>query len=646
MKHQEIAGLMGSLAPVIGKFVSDAIAPLRAENTRLTESLASVEQRFADISSLREQDKIVFINLVKEEVAKIEIPTKEIDPVEIERVVTEKVEKAVSALPVPENGKDAEPVDLDEVASRAAKLLPIPENGKDADIEVVRAIVVEEVAKVAPEDGKDADPEIIRSMVIEEVSKIDPPKDGKDASPEAIKEEVISALAAILPGELSSAIDKIEKPKDGKGVDPAEVAALIAAEVSKAVDAIENPADGKSVTVDDVRPLLEEMVAAIPKPENGKDADPVDPAVVANLLVDLMPVPKDGKDGVDGKSVTMDEIATLVDGAVALEFAKLVIPEGQQGPQGEAGTSVDIQDLIPIIVAEVETAVAGIAPPKDGEPGAPGADGKSVTIDDVRPLIEEVVSAIEPAKDGKDADPVEIAALIVEDVAKLIPVPADGKGVTVDEVMPAIQEMIEQKFAEIAKPKDGVDGADVVDLLIDHAGMLVATLSNGKTKKLGPIVGKDAEIEPLERMIEEKLESIQAPELDKTTVAKFVEQELERISKDFRKSDDFVPDDVASNVALIVKMMAETPQTQVQKEMQPINVYSDVRLPEMKFPETVVNVSVPEQQAPVVNMAAPIVNVEPAKVEMPKRGKEVTTVTGWDKSGRIKTFEKREVDEE
>jgi hypothetical protein len=44
-------------------------------------------------------------------------------------------------------------------------------------------------------------------------------------------------------------------------------------------------------------------------------------------------------------------------------------------------------------------------------------------------------------------------------------------------------------------------------------------------------------------------------------------------------------------------------------------------------------------------MAAPIVNVAPANVELPKRGKEVTTVTSYDKSGRIKTFEKQEVDE-
>lgn len=505
MNHREIAGLMAAIAPTIGDFVGKAMAPLRAENERLSSSLAAVEQRFADFSAARENDRVVFLTLVKEEIAKVELPVKEIDPVEIERVVNEKVEKAVSALPVPTNGRDADPVDLDEVASRAAKLLPVPENGKDAD-------------------------------------------------PEAIKAAVLDVVAEVLPGEVSAAVDKIENPKDGK------------------------------------------------------DADPVDPVVVANLLVDLMPVPKDGKDGVDGKSVTIEEIAPLIDGAVALEFAKVIIPEGTQGPQGAAG--------------------------------------KSITVEDVKPLLQEMVSALPKAENGKDADPVEVAALIIEDVVKLIPIPTDGKDVTVEDVLPVIQEMIEQKFSEIPKPKDGIDGADVVDLLIDHAGMLVATLSNGKTKTLGPIVGKDAEIEPLERMIEEKLGSLPVPELDKATVAKFVEQELDRISKDFRKSDDFVPDDVASNVALVVKMMAETPQTQHRQEMQPINVYSDVTLPEMKFPETVVNVSMPEQQAPVVNMAAPIVNVEPAKVEIPKRGKEVTTVTGWDKSGRIKTFEKREVDEE
>jgi hypothetical protein len=92
-------------------------------------------------------------------------------------------------------------------------------------------------------------------------------------------------------------------------------------------------------------------------------------------------------------------------------------------------------------------------------------------------------------------------------------------------------------------------------------------------------------------------------------------------------------------------MMAETPQTRAHQETQPINVYSQVTLPEMTFPKSVVNVNVPDQAPPVVHMAAPIVNVSQPTIEMPKPRKEVTTVKSWTKDGRIASFEKQEVED-
>lgn len=356
MNHREIAGLMAAIAPTIGDFVGKAMAPLRAENERLTNSLAAVEQRFADFSAARENDRVVFLTLVKEEIAKVEPSA--VDPVEIERVVNEKVEKAVSALPVPENGKDAEPVDLDEVASRAVKLLPVPENGRDAD-------------------------------------------------PEAIKAAVLDVVAEILPGEVSAAVEKIEKPADGKDVDPAHVEMLVRLVVGEEVGKIDRP--------------------------------------------------KDGRDGVDGKSVTLDDVAPLIEEAVS----KIVVPEGPQGLPGEAG--------------------------------------KSVSIEDVKPLLEEMVAALPKAENGKDADPAEVAALILEDVAKLIPVPENGKSVTIDDVIPVIEDVIEKKVSALPRPKDGIDGRDGKDgiglagALLGRSGDLVLTLSDGTANSLGVIVGKDGE---------------------------------------------------------------------------------------------------------------------------------------------------------
>lgn len=91
-----------------------------------------------------------------------------------------------------------------------------------------------------------------------------------------------------------------------------------------------------------------------------------------------------------------------------------------------------IDGLIPPIVArvrdevakEVSAKIAALPQPEDGEPG------KSVTLDEVRPLVleavGEAVKSIPVPKDGKDADPVDVKAIVAEVVAQ-IPVPKDGK---------------------------------------------------------------------------------------------------------------------------------------------------------------------------------------------------------------------------
>lgn len=72
---------------------------------------------------------------------------------------------------------------------------------------------------------------------------------------------------------------------------------------------------------------------------------------------------------------------------------------------------------------EVQDRLASI---KDGEPGVAGA---SVTLNDVRPMLEEMVNGL--------------------------PKPADGKSVTLDDVRPMLEEMV----AALPKPKDGKEGA-------------------------------------------------------------------------------------------------------------------------------------------------------------------------------------------
>lgn len=89
-------------------------------------------------------------------------------------------------------------------------------------------------------------------------------------------------------------------------------------------------------------------------------------------------------------------------------------------------------------VESLRKALSELPVPQDGKDGEPGPQG-------------DPGEKGEPGQDGKDGAP-----------------GADGKD-----------------------GADGRDGADVVELLIDRDGALVATLSNGRTKTLGPVVGKD-----------------------------------------------------------------------------------------------------------------------------------------------------------
>lgn len=105
-------------------------------------------------------------------------------------------------------------------------------------------------------------------------------------------------------------------------------------------------------------------------------------------------------------------------------------------------------------VSAVEELFSDLPAPKDGEPG------KSVSLDDVKPLIADAVAAI--------------------------PLPKDGKSVTLDEVKP----LIAAEVKKLPIPKDGVGLAGA---LIDREGNLVLTLTDGSHKDLGKVVGKDAE---------------------------------------------------------------------------------------------------------------------------------------------------------
>ncbi|EJH2782373.1 phage portal protein, partial [Escherichia coli] len=95
----------------------------------------------------------------------------------------------------------------------------------------------------------------------------------------------------------------------------------------------------------------------------------------------------------------------------------------------------DGRDYDPEVLKQaVNDAVANIPVP---------ADGKSITPDDVRPMLEqmvkEAVSHIPVPRDGRDYDP-DVLQKAVLDAVRALPAPQDGRDATALEIIPAIDD--------------------------------------------------------------------------------------------------------------------------------------------------------------------------------------------------------------
>lgn len=141
-----------------------------------------------------------------------------------------------------------------------------------------------------------------------------------------------------------------------------------------------------------------------------------------------------------------EAVKTYVDDALAAFEQRIKALEsrepskGEPGADGRDGKDADPEVTAQLVREEVEKAVAAIPAPQDG---------KSVTVEDVEPLIAERVSAA------------------VSDAVKAMPVPQDGKD-----------------------GKDGRDGLDAVTPILKD-GTLLFTMSDGSVKEVGRVVGEN-----------------------------------------------------------------------------------------------------------------------------------------------------------
>jgi hypothetical protein len=319
---------------------------------------------------------------------------------------------------------------------------PTPKDGSSVKVEDLEPFLQAGLAKWQLEFERNASGVLQRFL--EKLKQPADGKPGKDASPEQIRAAVDAFMAEHPLPELdadaitASALDVVrataaewlEKHPAAKGdagppPSPEAIAAAVAAHLEAHPPAAgKDGAPGPGPTAADVGAAVARYLEAHPIRDgvDGKDGTPG---------MDGPPGPA-GRDGVDGK-----------DGA-----------PGQDGAPGRDG--VDGKDGAP-----GERGADG-APGRDGEPGpagtdgrdgaagkdgAPGVDGKSVTLEEVRPLFdaafaqwaleferraaaafEKAVDRIAPPKDGRDGLTVENLGLELEEDGRTLRfVLADGE---------------------------------------------------------------------------------------------------------------------------------------------------------------------------------------------------------------------------
>lgn len=337
-------------------------------------------------------------------------------------------------------------------------------------------------------DGKDFDPSLLGPAVQKAVDAIPRPKDGADGvsvDPVAIAAQIIEAATKAV-----QALPKANDGLPGKDADEKAIEERIVSKVMAAFDQIPVPTNGK------------DGAAGL----NGKDGsngvngkDGADGLAGKDGLDGASG--KDGQDGINGKDGA--DGLNGKDGSDGLP-GKDGAPglNGKDGADGLAGkdgaAGVDGKD-----------GANGING-KDGADGLNGKDGADgINGKDYDPTVLSAAVVIEVSKQfkelpaapaGKDANAAEIAAEVFERVMRMVPEPKageDGKSVTVEEIKPLLEgevsrweleferragDILQRAVDRMPKPKDGLPGFGLDDFTIDakdDGRVLVFKFENG-----------------------------------------------------------------------------------------------------------------------------------------------------------------------
>ncbi len=161
---------------------------------------------------------------------------------------------------------------------------------------------------------------------------------------------------------------------------------------------------------------------------------------------------------------------------------------------------ISVEDMNGLIGNAVAEALAALPVPQDG---------KSVTLNDVQPLIDDAVAAavaqLPVPTNGKDADPDAIVEAVAAAVAAL-PAPQDGKSVTIADVEPVIEDAVTRAVAALPAPTNGKDADPVaIEAAVREAVAALPVPKDGKSVTV-------ADVEPvIEQVVARAVAALPAP---------------------------------------------------------------------------------------------------------------------------------------
>lgn len=211
-------------------------------------------------------------------------------------------------------------------------------------------------------------------------------------------------------------------------------------------------------------------------------------------------------------------IKRYVEAAIAPMMARVAQLEARRLEHGKDGTGIsdaviNRDGVLILTLTDGRSLKPGVVVGKDGNPGQPGRDPNpddiAVTVrKEVEVRLHEAVAAIplqkgDPGEPGKDADlDFDFIARTISDQVALqlpesmaaIPLQKGDPGEPGKDVdMADVQAMVEVavKSIERIKGDPGQNGVGISAISINRDGELSVTTSDGKTKELGRVVGRD-----------------------------------------------------------------------------------------------------------------------------------------------------------